>query len=64
MYTAKNDTQNDPFCRLKLVVQMFGYSTQWNELSNQNSIKVFKVVEPTYKKTLYKNLGTSVINQE
>ena len=57
MYTANNDTQNDPFCRLKLVVQMFGYSTQWNELSNQNSIKVPKVVETTYKKTLHKKIG-------
>ena len=40
--------------------EMFGHST--NELNNQNSIKVPKVIEPTYKKWSFKTLGTSVIN--
>ena len=36
----KNDTQNYPLCRLQLVVEPFRDST------NQNLIKVPKVVEP------------------
>ena len=36
--------------------------TQLNELTNQNVIKVLKIVEPTKKKTLLKTLGNSVIN--
>ena len=47
MYTPSNDTQNYPFCILKLVVEMYGHLTY-----NRNSIKVLKVVEPTSKKTL------------
>ena len=36
--------------------------TQINEPTNQNSIKVPKIVKPTNKKNYYKTLGTSVIN--
>ena len=49
------------FCKLQLMVEMFG-DTQLNELTKQKSIKVDNVVESTKKKTLYKTLGTSVIN--
>ena len=46
MYIPSNDTQNYPFCRLQLVVETF------NEPTNQNSIKVPKVIKLTNKKTL------------
>ena len=36
--------------------------TQLNEPTNQNLIKVPKVVQPTNKKTFLMTLGTSVIN--
>ena len=36
--------------------------TQLNESTNQNSLKVPKVVKPTNKKMLLKTLGTSVMN--
>ena len=45
MYIPNDYTQNYPFCRLQLVVE-----TQINELTNQNSIKVPKVVKTTNKK--------------
>ncbi len=35
--------------------------TQLNEPTNQNSIKVPKVVKPTNKKILLETLGTSVV---
>ena len=41
----KDSTQNYMFYKLQLVVETFGHST--NELTNQNSIKVPKVVKPT-----------------
>ena len=51
MYNPNDYTQYFPFCRLKLVIE-----------TNQNSIKVPEVVEPTNKqKRYYKTLGTSVI---
>ena len=50
------DTQNYPFYRLQLVVETFGQSTK-NEPTNQNSIKVSKVVMPTNKKTILKDFG-------
>ena len=46
MHTPNDDTQNYPFSRLQLEVETFGHST------NQNSIKVLKVVKPSNKKTL------------
>ena len=36
--------------------------TQFNKPTNQKSLKVPKVVNPTNKKTLLKSFGTSVIN--
>ena len=50
------DTQNYPFSRLQLVVEMFGI----NEPSHQNSIKVYKVKR--IRKRYYKTLGSSAIN--
>ena len=55
MYIPNDETQNYPFCRLQLVVAL-------NEPTNQNSMKVLKVVKPTNKKIYYKALRTSVIN--
>ena len=42
-------TQNYPFCRLQLMLETF--DTPLNEPTNQNSIKVHKVVKPTNQKT-------------
>ena len=50
MYIPNGDTQNYPICRLQLVVETYGHST--NEPTNQNSIKVPKVVKPMNKKIL------------
>ena len=47
MYNPNNDTQNDPFCRLKSLVE---HSTE--EPTNQNSMKFSKVVKPVNKNTL------------
>ena len=49
MYIFNDDTQNYPFYRFQLVVGTF--DTQLNELTNQNIMKVTKVVNPTNKKT-------------
>ena len=46
--TSPNDYTNYPFCRLQLVVETF---TQLNKPTNQNLIKVSKVVKSTSKKT-------------
>ena len=48
MYIPKDDTTNYPFCILQVVVETFGL----NEPTNQNSIKVPKVVKATNKRTL------------
>ena len=40
MYIPNDDTQNYPLCRLQLVIEKFGHSSQLNEPTNQNSIKV------------------------
>ena len=56
-----NDVINYPLCRFQLVVETFGHS--WtNGPTNQNSIKVPKVVRSTNKKTLIKTLLTYLIN--
>ena len=52
MYNPNNDTQNSLFCRLQLLVEMFGLDTQLNKSTDQNSLKVTKVVKPTNKKML------------
>ena len=57
MYLHNDDAQNNPFCLLQLLVE-----TQLKEPTNQNAIKVSKVVRPTNKKSYYKTSGTSVIN--
>ena len=48
MYIPIDDTQNYSFYRLKLVVETF----ELNKQTNQNSVKVPKVVKPMNKKTL------------
>ena len=42
MYIPNDDKQNYPFCRLQLVVGTFKHL---NKLTNQNSIKVPKVLK-------------------
>ena len=50
MFNPNDDTQNRPFCRLKLVVETFEHSTK---RTNQSKFhKVPKDVKPTSKKTL------------
>ena len=46
MSIPNDDSQNCPFCSLQLV------DTQLNEQTNQNLLKVPKVVESTNKETL------------
>ena len=53
IYIHNDDSQNYPFCSVKLVVKMF----ELNKPTNQNSEKVPKVVKPSNKKTLLKNFG-------
>ena len=48
IYIPNDDIQNYHFYRLQLVV---------NEPTNQNSLKVPKVVESTNKETLLQNFG-------
>ena len=53
MHIPNDDTRNHPFCRLQLVVKTFGpMDIQLDKPTNQNPIKVPKVVKPTNKKTL------------
>ena len=53
MYIPKDDTQNYPFWILQLVVETLGHSS--NEPTNQNSLKVPKVVSSTNMNILFKN---------
>ena len=48
IFTHNDDTQNNAFCRLQLVVETF--NTQLNETTNQNALKVPKVIKPINKK--------------
>ena len=50
MYIPNYDSQNYPLCRLQLVVKRL--VTQLNEPTNQNLIRVPKVVKLSKKKTL------------
>ena len=50
MYIPNDNTQNDPFFRLKLVFEPF--DPRLNESTKNNSIKVPKVIEPTNKKAI------------
>ena len=51
MYIPNDNLQNYPFSKLQFVVERFEHSP-----TNQNSIKVSRVVKPTNKKTLLQNL--------
>ena len=56
MYIPNNDAQNNPFCRLQLVVKRL--DTQLDEPTNQNLMKVLNVVKPTNEKNIIiKNWG-------
>ena len=57
MYILNDNTQNYPFCRLKLVVETF---EQLNELTNQNSLKFPKLLRQRIRKRYIKTFGTSV----
>ena len=52
MYITNDETQNYPSCELQLMAD-----TQHNWPTNQNSIRVPKVVKPVNKKTLFYNFG-------
>ena len=56
IYIHNDDTHNYPFCTLQLVVESFLHFQQ-SEPTNQNSIKVPKVI-----KTTNKILGNTLIN--
>ena len=58
MYIPNDDTQNSLICSYWLK----RLDTHLNESTNQNLLKVPKVVELTNKKTLLKTLGTCIIN--
>ena len=47
IYIPRDNTQNTPFCRIQEVVETFGLKP-----TNQNSIKVPKIVETMIRKTL------------
>ena len=47
MYIPNVNSQNYPFCRLQSVVE-----TKLNKPTNQNSLKVLKVVKPTNENKL------------
>ena len=55
MYIPNVNTQNYPFCRLQLGVKRL--DTQLNKPTNQNPLKVPKVVMTTNKKMLFQNFG-------
>ena len=48
-YILNDDIQNYPFCIIHLRLKRL--DTQLNEPTNQNSLKIPKVVNPTNKKT-------------
>ena len=50
MYMPIDNTQDYPYFTLQLVVERL--DTQLNQQTNQNSIKVLKIVKPTNEKTL------------
>ena len=54
MYIPNDDAQNYTTCILQLMIETFGHFT---ETTNQNLIKVPKVVKQTKKKTLLLNVG-------
>ena len=50
MYIPNDDTQNNHFCRLQLMVETFEHLTKWTNQSNL--LKVSKVVKAMNKKML------------
>ena len=54
MYIPNDDTHNDLFCRFQLVVETFGHSSWWTNLSKFKYQRI--------RKRYYKTFGTSVIN--
>ena len=60
LYIPNNYTQNYSYCRLQFMVKHL--DTQLNQPTNQNLIKVPKVVKQMNKDCYYNTLGTSVIN--
>ena len=52
---SNDDTQNYPFIDYNLWLKHL--DTQLNEPTNQNSLKIPKVIKPTSNKTLFKNFG-------
>ena len=57
MYIPSDDTQNYPFCRLKLLVETF--NTEMNESANQKLLKSPRLLSQPIRKRCYKTLGTS-----
>ena len=54
MYIQNDYSQNYPFCRWQLVVELKCFDTQPNEQTNKNLIKVPKVFEPINIKMILK----------
>ena len=50
IYIQNDDAQNNPFRRLKLVVEKFEHSTEWTNQSKFTEVP--KVIKSTNKKTL------------
>ena len=61
MYIPNDDTLNYLSFRLQLVVETL--DTQLNELTNQNSINVSKVVIQQIRKGYYETLGKRIMNR-
>ena len=61
MYIPHDNTQNYHFCKVQLVVETFG---QLNDQTNQNSLKIPKVVKPTNEKTLLQNFEKQQNNKQ
>ena len=55
MYIPNDDTQNKPFCRLKIVVETFEHST-YNAPTNQNLPKSTKLLSQPIRKLYLKTL--------
>ena len=59
MYIPNVETQNYPFCRLKLIVVMIFGLLVWNQQPHQ--IKVPRVLSKRIRKRGYESFGTSII---
>ena len=62
MHIPEDDTQNYPFCRSQLVIEMFGHSTKWTKQSKFRITSNPSLLSQRMRKRCYKTLGTSVIN--